>query len=49
MEPNGLVLQPAEIFFIFCKKDPRHPVTAMGWWYGLSCNVVCLYDPNGMV
>jgi len=29
MEPNGSVLQPAEIFFIFCKKDPRHPVTGL--------------------
>ena len=24
-----LVLQPAGIIFIFCKKDPRHPVTAL--------------------
>ena len=38
MEPNGPVLQPAEIFFIFWKKDPRHPVTALEWWYGLLWN-----------
>ena len=35
MESNEQVLQPAEIIFIFCKKDPRHPVTALVWWYGL--------------
>ena len=29
IEPNGPVLQPAEIIFIFWKKDPRHPVTGL--------------------
>jgi hypothetical protein len=35
MEPNGPELQPAEIIFIFYKKDPRDPVTALEWWYGI--------------
>ena len=47
MEPNGLVLQPAEIIFIFWEKDPRHLVTGLEWWYG-----IVWYDGmvwNGMV
>ena len=44
MEPNGSVLQPAEIFFIFCKKDPRHPVTGFKWWYGMTWNGMVWYE-----
>ena len=51
MEPNGPVLQPVEILFIFVKRTPDTP-DDMVWgqmvWYGMVCDMVLVWVGYGM-
>ena len=48
MEPNGPVLQAAEIILYFVKKTPN--TLWQLWNDGMAClELECLYDSNGMV
>ena len=51
MEPNGHVLQPVEILFIFGKRTPDTPDSVV-WgqmvWYGMVCDMVLVWVGYGV-